>query len=167
MRWFSLLLVSAVLAQEPAQVTRGRKIFFESENPGTRCGNCHLMEKKGTPVAPDLGRMAMLNPRAIKMAVLSTATQYVVVARLKSGASFPAMKASEDATGIKLFDLSTNPPVLKTITKAELDSLQPNSQWKHPPESTRLTPAELADVIAFLRFAATGDKKTIRPEEVE
>lgn len=167
MRWIILLLIPVVYGQEPAQVGRGRKVFFESDAASTRCGSCHAIEKKGTPAGPDLGRLAMLAPRAIRMAVLSTATQYVVVAKLKSGSSFPAMKASEEGTEVKLFDLSTNPPQLKTVPKADIDSYQPNAEWKHPPESTRLTPAQLADVIAFLRYASTGDRKTIRPEDVE
>lgn len=167
MRWIILLLIPVVYGQEPAQVGRGRKIFFESEAAGTRCGSCHAIEKKGTPAGPDLGRLAMLAPRAIKMAVLSTSTQYVVIAKLKSGSSFPVMKASEEGAEVKLFDLSTNPPELKTFAKSDIDNYQPNATWKHPPESTRLTAAQLADVIAFLRFASTGDRKTIRPEDVE
>jgi hypothetical protein len=166
MRWIILLLIPVVYGQEPAQVARGRKVFFESEAVGTRCGNCHAIEKKGTPAGPDLGRLAMLNPRAIKMAVLSTATQYVVSAKMKTGATFPAMKGAEEGAEVQLFDLSTNPPELKKVPKADVE-YQPNTAWKHPPESTRLTAAQLADVIAFLRFAATGDKKTIRPEDVE
>jgi len=167
MRWIILLFIPVVFGREPAQVGRGRAIFFESDAAGTRCGSCHAIEKKGTPAGPDLGRLAMLAPRAIKMAVLSTITQYVVVAKLKSGGSFPAMKASEEGTEVKLFDLSTNPPQLKSLPKADVAGYEPNSTWKHPPESTRLTAAQLADVIGFLRFASTGDKKTIRPEDVE
>ena len=29
-------------------------------------------------------------------------------------------------------------------------------RWKHPPESTGYAPAELADVIAYIRFATKG-----------
>lgn len=166
MRWIILLLIPVVYGQEPAQAVRGRKIFFESEAAGTRCGNCHAIERKGTPAGPDLGRLAMLNPRAIKMAVLSTATQYVVGVKMKAGGGFPAMKGAEEGAEVQLFDLSANPPVLRKVPKADVE-YQANTEWKHPPESTRLSAPQLADVIAFLRFATTGDKKTIRPEDVE
>lgn len=167
MRWITLLLIPAMYAQEPAQVGRGRKIYFESEAQGTRCGNCHLLEKKGTPVGPDLSRLALLNPRAIKMAVLSTATQYVMQAKLKSGPTMPVMKASEEGADVKLFDLSTNPPQAKTVPKADIDKMEPNATWKHPPESAKLTPEQLADVISFIRFASNGDKRPVKPEDVE
>lgn len=168
MRWIILLFLPAVYyAQtETAQIKRGRAIFLESE-AGTRCSNCHSLEGKGTAAAPDLTRLAMLNPRAIKMAVLSTATQYVTMAKLKTGASFPCMKAGETDTAWSLFDLSTNPPQAKTVAKGEIETFEPNSKWKHPPESAHLTAAQLADIISYMRFAAKGDTRAVKPEDVD
>jgi mono/diheme cytochrome c family protein len=167
MRWIFLLFIPVVYAQaQPEQVKRGRAIFFESA-AGSRCGNCHSLEQKGTAVGPDISRLAMLNPRAIKMAVLSTATQYVQVCTTKDGSKFPFMKSGEEGQQVKFFDLSTNPPKERTLDKATIDEIEPNSSWKHPPESAKLTPAQLADVIGFMRFAAKGETKPVKTEEVE
>lgn len=167
MRWIILLFLPAVYAQtETAQIKRGRAIFFESD-AGTRCANCHALEGKGTAVGPDLTRLAMLNPRAIKMAVLSTVTQYVTIAKTKTGESFPSMKAGETDAEWKLYDMSTNPPTSKTVAKAALAAFEPNATWKHPPESAHLTAAQLADVISYMRFAAKGDTRGVKPEEVD
>ena len=167
MRWIIGLLIPVVLAQEPAQATRGRKIYFDSEMPGSRCGNCHLMEKKGTPAGPDLSRLAVLNPRRIKMAVMSTITQYVQQAKLKAGESIPVMIAAEENGQVKLFDFSTNPPQARTFQKEEITKLEPNTIWKHPPESAKLSAAQLADVIGFIRYASNGDKREVKSEDVD
>lgn len=150
----------------PVEARRGRAIFFESE-AGSRCANCHVMEGKGTPAGPDLARMAVLNAKALKMSVLSTLTQYVVTVKLKSGERFPAMKVSDSGAGIKVYDLTSNPPVEKVVPPAQFDRFESNTSWKHPPESAGLAARQLADLFTYLRFTVTGDRRPVKPEEVE
>jgi hypothetical protein len=40
-------------------------------------------------------------------------------------------------------------------------------KWRHPPATGKLTDQEIADVIAYVRYAATGTKKAIAADEVK
>lgn len=162
------LIPCCLLAQDadgPAQARRGRELFFTSAKPQP-CATCHVVAGKGTAVGPDLKTWARIPPRAAAMAITASVTEKVISAKPAQGAEFPAMKVSEDATNIQLFDLSANPPAPKTLPKADV-KIGANSTWKHPPGVTRPTPEELADLIAFIRWAGAKDGKPVKPEDVE
>jgi len=167
MKYAILMLAGVLLAQNsdpPAAAARGKKLFFEE---GPKCATCHLAEGKGRKVGPDLKRLAMLHPRALKMAILSNGTEYVVVAKLKTGESFPAMRVEQNADTLKLWDLSKPEPEMKTLKPADLDSYGANSTWKHPPTSAGLSMQQLADIMSYIRFAAEGDRKGVSAEDIE
>jgi len=53
-------------------------------------------------------------------------------------------------------------PVDGAAVKLSPEEWQPardNANWKHPPESRGLAKEQLADLIAYLRFALLGDTK--------
>jgi len=77
------------------------------------------------------------------------------------------MESAKDAESISFYDLSKKPPELKKFTKAQIKSTKDNTTWKHPPESLGLSNEQLADIIAYVRWAALKDKKTIDPTEVQ
>ena len=90
MFWIVLLMAQAAV---PSQTERGEALFFDTQQG---CASCHLLKGKGTAVGPDLAGIGRLAPQAIAMAARSTVTQYVQVAKLKSGGSFPAMTGKKD-----------------------------------------------------------------------
>jgi hypothetical protein len=45
--------------------------------------------------------------------------------------------------------------------------MKANTKWKHPPALAGYTSQELADLIGFLKWAATGTQKEVGPAEVE
>lgn len=161
------LLPFCLLAQDdgPAQAKRGRALFFETAKPQP-CGTCHSVAGKGTAVGPDLKTWARIPPRAAAMAITASVTEKVVSAKPANGPEFPAMKVSEDATNVQLFDLSATPPAPRTLPKAEV-KLGPNSTWRHPPGVTKPTPEELADLIAYIRWAGAKDARGVKPDDVE
>lgn len=141
-----------------AQAKRGQELFRTSAKGA--CSNCHQMEGVGTPAGPDLSKTAaVLPPRALAMAIKATMTVYVVEAKPKGGTPFPAMKTEAG----DFWDLSKNPPELKKFAKGEIETAG-NTKWKHPPESAGYSVEQLADVIAYLRCVAAGDRKTVDPE---
>jgi mono/diheme cytochrome c family protein len=151
----------------PEQAERGRKLFFESTK-GTPCGNCHQLQGKGTAIGPDLTRLARVHPRAVVTAIRSSRTQYVKsVAVRGTRGTFPGMPVTEEGPVLKYYDLSKNPPELRTIQRTELQSATDNATWKHPPESVDYTPEELADIIAYIRYAGFGDTKGVKPSDVQ
>jgi len=172
MTGFWLLMVMAAgpaLAADaklPAQAARGQAIFFD-ETAGRHCGSCHALAHKGTAVGPDLTRLAHLNARAIVSAIRATRTQYVLNVKLKDGTEFPGMPGAKDDAGAQYYDLSATPPALRKIASKDVASVADNATWKHPPESAGYTASQLADVIAYIKWASYGDTKGVNPDDIE
>jgi putative heme-binding domain-containing protein len=155
-------LAGAAHAQAPAQAERGRTLFVERG-----CPACHKFDGQGTAVGPDLKNIAALSPRAISIAIRSTRTQYVIAIKLKDGAEFPAMRVSQDDAGMQVYDLSADPPALRKLERAAIETTRDNDSWKHPPAATGMSAEQMADVIAYIRWIALRDKKGVDPEDVQ
>lgn len=163
---YPALVAQAQTKQPPAQAARGQAVFVNAAN-ATHCGNCHLVAKQGTAVGPDLTRLARLSPRAIVMAIRATRTQYVQTVKLRNGTEFPAMPVAHDESTPQYYDLSAKPPALRKLNQSEISGVADNATWKHPPESAGYTAQQLADVIAFIKWASYGDTKGVSPDDVE
>jgi hypothetical protein len=100
------------------------------------------------------------------MAARSTVTQYVQVVKLKSGGSFPAMTGKKDEKIVVLFDLSKNPPEKKEVAPTDIASMGSNDVWKHPPAANKIGSEQLADIVAYIKYAATGSKKVVDSSDV-
>ena len=160
MIWVVLLLAQSAV---PSQIERGEALFFES--PGG-CGTCHSMKGRGTAIGPDLKGVARLSPAGLAMAIRSTVTQYVQNVKTKSSGTFPAMPPGPDGQTVDLYDLSKMPPELHKVSRTEI-SLSPNNAWKHPPSVTKYTDQQIADLIAYVRFAGAGNKSLVDPADVK
>jgi len=150
----------------PAQAARGEELFFQTAKPSA-CGMCHSLGGKGTLVGPDLMRWGSVAPRATAMAITSTITVDVVWVEPKAGAAFPAMKVSEEGGNTQFYDLGKMPPALLKLAAAEVRAVKPNVTWKHPPSEVKYTPEQMADIIAFIRWAGAKDPKGVKPEDVQ
>ena len=159
MFWTFLLLMQAAA---PTQIGRGEALFSDTK---VGCTGCHALKGKGTAVGPDLTGIGRLAPAAIAMAARSTVTQYVQMAKTKSGETFPAMPGPKEGTNITLFDVSKRPPAKMTLPAADV-TLSANDQWKHPPAAAKITAEQLADIVAYIRFVAAGSTKAVDPSEV-
>ena len=158
-----LLLMFAQGAASPPQAQRGEALYYGT----ARCATCHALKSRGTAVGPDLTRIARIPPRAIAMSIRATRTQYVQNVKVKDAEPFPGMKSGEDEKTVQYFDLSADPPAARKLERAQIESATDNSTWKHPPASAKLTSEQLADIVAYIRWAAYGDRKTVDPSEVE
>ena len=150
----------------PEQAKRGYAIFFEAA-PGAACGTCHAMKGRGTSIAPDLTRWARLSPRAIVTAIRATRTEYTQAVKMRSGTTFPGMKIGQDEKTVEYYDLSVTPPAIRKLNRSEVESATDNITWKHPPSTAGYTNEQIADVIAYIRWASYGDTKGVKPDEIE
>src|SRR5690242_12003029 len=144
MLFAALLLMQSAL---PPQIERGQTLFMDA-NKG--CASCHALKGRGTAVGPDLKMASSLAPRAIVMMMRTTLTQYVQTVKLKTGEPFPAMPGAKDAKSVELFDLSKTPPEMRKVDLADVESMKNNETWKHPPQAREYTPAEVADIVAYV-----------------
>ena len=162
MIWLSLLLLQTAAAPTP-QIDRGQTLFFDEKG----CGACHALKGRGTAVGPDLKTLGRVGVRALVTAIRASRTEYVQTIKLKTKESFPGMKVSEDATTAEYYDLSKSPPERRKIPVADIESRVDNSAWKHPPSEGGYTAAQMADIVAYIRWAAAGDRKAVDPGDVE
>jgi len=167
--WVALLMAQSAAAQSQsgaqAQITRGEALFFETDQG---CGTCHALRGKGTAIGPDLKGIARLSPAGIAMAVRSSVTQYVQLVTLKSGESFPTFPPPAGDQPVKLYDLSKTPPAPHDVQRADIGSMGPNPAWKHPPASTKkYTDEQMADIIAYVRYAGAGTRAPVDPADVK
>lgn len=148
------------------QGKRGQKLFLASPK-GTACGTCHELNGAGTPVGPDLkGIASYAMPRGIAMAIRMATTETVQTVTLPDDTKFAARVVEKKAGAYKLWKLSVMPPALLTLGEKDIKSLERDQSWKHPPAAAGYSPAELADIIGYLRWVATGNIKTVTEDEV-
>jgi mono/diheme cytochrome c family protein len=163
MIWLSVLLFMQASAADK-QIERGQTLFFAEKG----CGTCHALKGKGTAVGPDLRALGKVGVRAVVTAIRASRTEYVETIKLKEGDPFPAMKvASTEAATLQYYDLSKTPPELRKFAPGDVESKSDNSIWKHPPSVGGYTNEQIADIVAFVRWAATGSRKTVDPSDVE
>jgi putative heme-binding domain-containing protein len=163
MIWLALVLAQAAIAQPQQQVAHGDELFNDAQKG---CAGCHSLRGKGTAVGPDLKGIGRLSPVAINMAVKSTNTQYVKNVTLKTKETFPGMPVKEDEKTVQVFDMSKTPPEAKTVERETIQSMNSNDLWKHPPAVNKLSAQDMADVIAYIKYAATGSKQPVDPDDI-
>lgn len=150
----------------PAQVQRGRDLFTKSEKGP--CGTCHAVAGVGAAVGPDLKEFsAYVGPSGIVMAMHMTIPAFVMDITLKDGTTFAGMEKQKQGDDLDIDDLSQSPPALRKVTAKDITGKKVSATWKHPPTTIEYTSQELADIIGFLKWAANGSTKEIKPDEVE
>ena len=93
-------------------------------------------------------------------------TAYVQEYKIKDLGTFPGIQ-KEGSSGAQIYDLSKNPPVLHDVKAGDIQSQHQNEKWSHPPAKASYSPQELADLIAWLKYAATGSTKEVKASELE
>ncbi len=166
MTWVLVLLAQGTLHGQStlsAQIGRGEALFQDATHG---CATCHALGGKGTAVGPDLKGDARLSPRGIAMAIRSTVTQYVQIAKVKGGETYPAMPGAQDDKTVALWNLSKTPPEMQKLEKANV-TLAPNAGWKHPPSQAKLSDEQMADLVAYIRYAGANNRAAVSPDEVK
>ena len=131
----------------PSEFRQGRGLFFDSARPGA-CGACHEVGGWGNQVSlalQDLPRVRLEDLRAIE-------TPAVVTARPEAEKPFPAVVVEKTKDRIRVYDLSSRLPVLRTFSSGEVE-LAPGSDWRHRDAAVLYTDAELAAIMRYLRWA--------------
>ena len=131
----------------PAAAKRGRDLFTDALRGVYRCNTCHALEGIGTPVGPNLASGGPSNTAAIRAGKPGT-----VRLATSGGDSFPALVA-EQGDWVKVFDLTSPPPVLRTFAKGEI-SFSSGSSWQHSSAVKNYSDSELSAVEAYLQWLA-------------
>ena len=130
------------------------------------CSMCHKLGENGTAIGPDLTGVARVSPKGITVMILATRTEFVKSIRLKNLQQIPAIRVEDNGTVLHFYDLSKTPSALVEIEKSRVSAVGDSEVWRHPPSSANLNDEQLADIIAFIRWASYRDPKGVDPGEV-
>ena len=161
-----LIPAAAQTKAMPKQAERGKELFLKSQK-GIACGTCHAMAGVGNEIGPDLKTLAsVVPPRGLVAAIQMTMTERVQEVKTSTD-TFAGLQKSKQGDELETWDLDQNPPVLRKLAAKDVESINRNTKWKHPPATVEYTSQELADIIGFLRWAANGQTKEVKPDDVE
>ncbi len=136
-------------AAEPAlspEAERGRTFFFDALRGFARCSTCHEVNGVGIPVATPISKIP-----ADAGAVRALATPNVHTATV-DGEKMPALIVSQGKKRSQFYDLTSVPPVLRTVDSAAL-KIAEGSTWRHESVIGSYNDFQLNSVLAFLREA--------------
>jgi mono/diheme cytochrome c family protein len=139
---------SRAAAAMPADAQRGRALFFDAARTGA-CGACHEVGGRGVLVSAGLQDLATARLQDFRR----VQTPEVVTARPSGESAFPAVVAEKTANRIRVYDLSSRLPVLRTFAPAEV-ALTPGASWTHGAAASLYTDAELEAISRYLRWSA-------------
>ncbi len=137
----------------PVQVREGHELFFGAIRI-RRCGTCHSLAGQGVSIGPDLTKVASNESRELLSLIRGTHSKHVLTATLKNGSVFPALRVEQTETRVRVYDLSSPLPVLRTLERSEIQSLVQSNDWPHRSVVTSYNQQELKAILLYLNWLA-------------
>ena len=131
----------------PAEAARGRELFFDAVRGFGRCATCHETDGMGIPVASPIAKVPA---SAAELRSLATPQVRTMTA---ADESVPARVVSQGSKQVKVFDLTSPPPVLRTFASGAV-TVKEGSQWRHASVLAVYNDSELSAILDFLRAVA-------------
>lgn len=145
---------SAEPVQEtPAEHRQGRELFFDLTR-SARCSVCHRLIGFGPSVGPDITKVSALKVVDAGRVLRFGRPRLVRAFTLNDGDKFPGIVVDRDPSVTRVYDLSSIPPVLRTIPVGEVTAMAKVSNWRHRSVVQAYTAAELQSIWDYVRFVA-------------
>ncbi|HLH27911.1 MAG TPA: c-type cytochrome [Acidimicrobiales bacterium] len=148
-----VLAAFAPALARPGDAARGAAVFDRL------CATCHRLGTRGHAVGPDLTATQFADPTSLLTHILDpnryVAPNYVqYIVSDKDGRVYTGLIASETAASLTLRRAEG---VQDTILRSQIDELTSTGKSLMPEDiASRLTPAEAADLVAFLLDSRSG-----------
>lgn len=137
----------------PDEHSRGRDLFFDLTREG-RCSVCHRLNGIGAAIGLDITKVSALKvtdgPQVLRYGRPRTVRTFV----LKDGERFPGINLERTATQTRVYDLTSNPPVLRSLVTTEVQSIQRQSTWRHGNVVKGYSLEDLQSIWNYVRFVA-------------
>jgi mono/diheme cytochrome c family protein len=127
-----------------AEAERGRALFFDAVRGFGRCSTCHEVNGIGISVTTPVAKIP-----ADATALRTLSTPDIRTATV-DGEGMPALIVSQGKTRALFYDLTSAPPVLRTVDPEALKVAE-GSTWRHASVIGAYNDAELASILGFLR----------------
>ena len=147
------LVLAFLLASGDAAA--GRAIFHGKGG----CVNCHSIENRGGSVGPDLSEIGIRRTaESLRLALVDPDAEiyeeyFTVVAVTKLGQRIEGIALNEDDLSIQLRDAAGNP---RSFLKQDLKEWRREERSLMPSYTTRLSAAEIENLVAYLRTLRGG-----------
>jgi mono/diheme cytochrome c family protein len=128
------------------EAERGRALFFDALRGFGRCSTCHEVNGIGISVTTPIANIPS-DPAALR----ALATPDVRTATV-DGEAMPALMVSQGKARALFYDLTSAPPVLRTVDPNTLKVVE-DSAWRHASVMGAYNDAELRSILAYLREA--------------
>jgi len=126
----------------------GDALFFGK----AACATCHEVNARGGIAGPDLSGVGRLSPAALRQTIIdpnSGPPTVTVVVRTRDGRDIRGVRRNEDTFSLQIVDASGH---LHLLDKRTLASMRVENRSLMPADyATRLSPDEIANVVAYLR----------------
>ena len=151
-------VVDAVTPDKPVDTPdehrAGRELFFDLTREN-RCSVCHRLNGIGTSVGPDITKVAVLKVPDGVQVLKYARTRAVRSVVLTDGARFPGVIVERTPAATRVYDLSSRPPVLRSLRPYEIKSTaQRDPAWRHRTAVRGYSDDELKAIWNFVRFTA-------------
>lgn len=145
-------------ALTPTEHLRGRELFFDLTREG-RCSICHRLDGFGVGVGPDITNVrALLEPDAQKVLRYGRPRNLRTLT-LKEGGQIQGVVAERSAASLRIYDLSSTPPVLQVIPTTSIAAQTRQAAWRHSTAARAYSADELQLIWDYVRWFAVQAKK--------
>ena len=159
-------LVSKTAAKIVGNSGRGKELFFDVMDD-MNCAVCHRIEKKGASIGFGLVRIADNSPRQIFRDIVLPNQRVEKAGRLsslvmKDGEEFEVLMVGESPSRLRVFDISSFPPVTRSVRKEEVRSLMATERSAMPDSyARRYTLQQLLDLVAFIKSTGSSSESSV------
>ena len=143
-----------------AQATAGRSLFFDLKRQ-RRCGVCHEVDGIGSAVGPNLVLASRgKTPRELTRHILKPNASVAfgfeqVRLHLRSGGRIDGVLAEETDTAVRVFDMASVPPPLRSVPKRDIRRQTTRQRSSMPSDLDEVyTSSEIGAIVAFLAETA-------------
>jgi putative heme-binding domain-containing protein len=157
-----------VAAPFDAQAAHGKDLFFDETRP-VPCGACHSAQENGGLLGADLVTLGKKSPRELAAAMLHPApgnpAYPAVTVTTRDGKNVQGIAAPAGPAGtIRIFDVGTAPPVLRSFYAADGAKVAPlDKAVLYTHTLNGYSSQDLADMIAYLKAAGGQPAQDVTP----
>lgn len=135
----------------PAEAKQGRDWFFDATRV-LQCSTCHLVDRRGIAVGPELSGSTLEDKNGFLSLVRASRSQHVLTVTLTDRSTFPALRFEQNENWVKLYDLTSAPPVLRTFEVSTIVSLVDAKNWSHQSVTQDYEDEEIKVIVKYLSW---------------
>ncbi|HEU0120097.1 MAG TPA: c-type cytochrome [Bryobacteraceae bacterium] len=140
-------------AEAPEEHRQGRDLFFDAAKEA-RCAVCHRLDGFGASIGPDVTKVTAIAVSDAVQVLRYGRPRTVRTIILHDGDRFPGIVLDRTSAASRIFDLTSNPPVLRNLLASEIQSIQRQTNWRHGSAVRGYAPEELQAIWDYIRFVA-------------